>query len=123
MIEGTVCSGMGKASLAFIRNNRGPEIERALGIHPYPGTLNLRVPDLSSAVLTLGEPEYLSEHESRIGPLRWWRVNLHLPNQSDPRPGLVVRGLKSSAPYLELVSSERLRQYLKDGDRIRVSRA
>ena len=118
MIQGTVCKGMGRAQKAFTPE-RIREVERLFGVRPYPGTLNVRVPSLAAAVASLGSPEALTEHETRIGPLRWWRAQLLLagPNVLDV---LVVRGEKSNAPYLEIVSPKRLRSVLCDGDSVRL---
>jgi CTP-dependent riboflavin kinase len=93
------------------------EIERRFGWRPFPGTLNLRVADLSNATLRLGEPEALTEHSSRIGPLRWWPVVL---SGAYSGPALVVRGQKSTAPYLEIVAPVRLREHVADGDALTV---
>jgi CTP-dependent riboflavin kinase len=118
VIQGRVRSGAGTAAPAF-REPRNREIREAFGWTPYPGTLNVTLPsprDLTAAVASLGEPILLTEHGTKIGPLRWWRVTLEcLPALS--MDVLVVRGLKSRAPYLELVAPVRLRDLgIADGD-------
>lgn len=122
VIDGTVRSGTGRASKAFTEA-RTVEVAAIFGVQPYPGTLNLAT-DLASAMEVLGEPDAWTEHETPIGPLRWWRATLHAANQlrgkaftGHSHAVLVVRGEQSKAPYLEIVAPVRLRRYgVKDGD-------
>jgi len=85
--------------------------------------LNLRVPDLPLAVSQFGEPLALTEHDTPIGPLRWWPIYIHaLPGK--PYRGLLVRGQKSRAPYLEIVAPVSLRSLgLSDGTQMSIQPA
>jgi CTP-dependent riboflavin kinase len=115
MIRGIVCKGTGQASRAFTEK-RMAELQRLFGIRPVPGTLNVRVADLPAAVALLGEPAALTEHETRIGPLRWWPGSLSSERLHRPANVLLVRGEKSKAPYLEVVSQHHFRRLgLTDG--------
>jgi CTP-dependent riboflavin kinase len=117
MIEGVVCRGTGQATAAFTER-RLRELVDLFGWRPVPGTFNVRVRDLESSVLLLGEPAALTEHESRIGPLRWWHVLLTV-QPIERLPALVVRGQKSRAPYLEVVSDLRIRSLgVSDGETV-----
>lgn len=128
MIEGTVCSGTGGASRAFLRHDsrRIRQLQPLFGWAPYPGTLNVRVTDLVGSVRLLREPVLLTEHETPIGPLRWWpvRIQVGLPWLARPcLDGYVVRGLKSRAPYLEVVAPQSLRSLgATDGMTVRLER-
>jgi len=121
-VDGVVVGGAGMASRAFTEG-RLREIEDWWRRRPYPGTLNL-VPATSSpeaVAVGFGEPDLCTEYETPIGPLRWWRVLVHLPGL-ETVSGLLVRGAKTRTKYLEIVAPERLRGWVGDGDRIRIER-
>ena len=116
MIQGVVRSGCGRASKAF-RPQRTMEVRRMFGWTPYPGTLNLRVGALAEVLASLPEPMALTEHETPIGPLRWWSALIRIPMLSEPVKGALVRGQNTKTGYLELVAPVNFRALgLKDGD-------
>lgn len=124
MIEGTVRSGCGRASKAFLN----PSLDRMAQIHavtgwwPYPGTLNVSVDDLTAAIQSLGPPEAAIDPTNRLGPLRMWYVGLRATASSSSLPVVIVRHDRSRTQYLEIVASSRLRTFLKDGDRLILTR-
>jgi CTP-dependent riboflavin kinase len=117
-VQGIVCSGCGRANLAFTEE-RMQEIYNLVGWWAYPGTLNVRVLDLPKVITNLGTPLAETEHATRIGPLRWWSGRLELSDDRSVNV-LAVRGVNSGMRNLELVASLPLRfSYdLRDGDRV-----
>lgn len=120
VIIGTVQAGCGRAAPAF-RPARMRELVRLFGWLPYPGTLNVHIADLRAAVAALGEPDALTEHDTPIGPLRWWRAEIGVGDFACP--GLVVRGARTKTRHLEIVAPVRLRDAgAVDGVAVRVKR-
>jgi CTP-dependent riboflavin kinase len=95
------------------------EVYQMVGWWPYPGTLNVRVSNLRGMVDSLGPPLAETEHETKIGPLRWWTGKLELPDESRV-VALLVRGKYSKTNYLEFVTQVPLRwaMALKNGDQV-----
>lgn len=119
VIHGTVRSGSGKASKAM-QGAKFEERSRVAGMDLVPGTLNIAVDDLDAALAALGEPDRLSEIESKHGPLWWWPVWIMLGRDGDGHmleaAAWVVRHELSTAPYLEMVSRFHFRRVgLEDG--------
>jgi CTP-dependent riboflavin kinase len=120
MIEGMVASGSGKASQAFSAA-RMDEVRTAFGWTPFPGTLNLTVPDLPATLAGLPEPVMFTEHDTPIGPLQWWRIWIRSPLWAGPWHAALVRGRGSAARFLEIVAPVELRAVgLKNGDVVTV---
>ena len=119
-IQGMVRSGCGRATQAFTEQ-RCEELRMLFGWRPYPGTLNLSVKELDLLISRLGPPDEQTEHETRIGPLRWWQASLAIMGKR--LPVLIVRGLKSRTTYLEVAAPIKLRELgLADGRTVLLTR-
>lgn len=92
------------------------------GWYPWPGTLNVRPlrPSLAEVVALLPPPLRETEAASAIGPLRWWAGYLETPRRG-VFPIFLVRGMKTTTRYLELVAPNQLRSVgkLSDGALVR----
>lgn len=120
LITGTVASGAGRANRAF-GIARLEEVRGLFGWTPFPGTLNLQVSNLEATLSKLPEPVALTEHNTPIGPLRWWPVLIHTTQFHEPISGVLVRGQRTKTSYLELVAPVGFREAgIRDGDSVTI---
>jgi len=104
VIRGVVVSGRGGASRAMVGERLRDRSEVA-GEILVPGTLNvLLVEGTAAALEALGDPLLSTEHNARVGPLRWWPVSVSVGGLSGVE-AWIVRHERTVTRYLEIVSA------------------
>lgn len=107
VIRGTVSAGAGH--VATLPAEKLEARQKVTGLELVPGTLNVRVDDLSGALVALGEPLQQMVGPLRLGDLRMWPVDVEVAGI--PAPAYVVRHERTRTSYLELVSDVHFRSH------------
>jgi CTP-dependent riboflavin kinase len=85
-----------------------------------PGTLNIAVTDLEAVLAALPAPWTTSEHDSKLGALRWWRATVTWNGGS--AAGWLVRHERTRTTYLEILSAVNFRECgVLDGDPMEIT--
>uniref|UniRef100_A0A7J2TJB1 Riboflavin kinase n=1 Tax=Archaeoglobus fulgidus TaxID=2234 RepID=A0A7J2TJB1_ARCFL len=122
--HGTVFSGLGEGRYYVSLEGYRKQFMEKLGIDPYPGTLNVKVPkeemmikkrlDLEDGILIEG----FKTEDRTFGEVKAFRCKLNGVNAFIVMP----RRTHHSSDVVELISEKKLRDVLnlKDGDRVEI---
>jgi riboflavin kinase len=120
-IVGKVFSGVGEGRIYIELYRR--EIEKALGINPYPGTLNIKVEqeyiDATKRLLTQTNPHaVIKPPRDGLAPVLAWKAYVRSIAAYLIKPLKTVWGFD----VIELIAEENLRNLLKlaDGNAVEV---
>jgi len=118
-VVGTVFSGKGEGE--FYVNLYSKNIQRVLGLIPFPGTLNIRLEPNSARMIRelLSKPVYIIEPPIKgYGRVYAWPGFMKCIKVYVIRPEKTVYGLD----VIEVIAKENLRELfgLKDGDLVKV---
>lgn len=118
-VLGTVFSGKGEGE--FYVNLYSKNIQRVLGLTPFPGTLNIRLEPNSTQIIKelLSKPIYIIEPPIKgYGRVYAWPGFIKCTKVYIIRPEKTVYSLD----VIEVIAKENLRKLfgLKDGDLVRI---
>ncbi len=120
-IDGTVTTGLGKAAYFLSQDFYVNNFEKNCGFRPYPGTLNVIVPEeyLPQINKVKDECKNIIKPDEGFGAVKYIRAKL-----DEDITGAIVFPAKTTHDenYLEFIAKDKLRDKLnlKDGDRISI---
>lgn len=116
-VRGIVRDGQGRVSKLGERRLQGRRAFCQTRIHP--GTLNVHPPGGAEAALRELGPCHLTQRDD-LDEMDWWRIWVRNASGGFIAPAWIIRGLRSKAHFLELVSDVHFREEcrIKSGDEL-----
>lgn len=117
--KGTVTTGLGKGAFFLSKDFYANELEKRCGFYPFPGTLNIIIPDsfLEDIVAIKESCEDVITPEDGFGAVKYIKAILNNEIQ-----GAIIFPAKTvhEENYLEFIAHDKLRDKLnlKDGDEV-----
>ena len=114
-----VTTGLGKAAFFLSKDFYANELEKNCGFYPFPGTLNIIIPDsfLEDIVNIKNSCEDVITPEDGFGAVKYIKATLN-----DSINGAIIFPAKTTHEenYLEFIAKDKLRDTLnlKDGDEV-----